>query len=79
MSSRGQVVIPEDIRKRLRLKAGSQFIVIGEDDIVVLKTITSPVMSQFDSLITKARSQAKKAGLKQADIAAAVSRARNRG
>ncbi|NIR47056.1 AbrB/MazE/SpoVT family DNA-binding domain-containing protein [candidate division KSB1 bacterium] len=29
MSSKGQVVIPEEIRKRLGLKAGSQFIVVG--------------------------------------------------
>jgi len=26
MSSKGQVVIPEEIRKRLRLKAGCQFV-----------------------------------------------------
>ena len=37
MSSKGQVVIPEDIRKRLKLKAGSQFVVVGEDDVVILK------------------------------------------
>ena len=36
MSSKGQVVIPEDIRKRLKLKAGSQFIVVGENDVVIL-------------------------------------------
>ena len=30
MSSKGQVVIPENIRKRLNLKAGAQFVVVGE-------------------------------------------------
>jgi len=29
LSSRGQVVIPENIRKKLQLKAGTQFVVIG--------------------------------------------------
>ena len=38
MSSKGQVVIPEDIRKRLKLKSGSQFVVVGDKDIVILKT-----------------------------------------
>ncbi|HDN94572.1 MAG TPA: AbrB family transcriptional regulator, partial [Nitrospirae bacterium] len=29
MSSKGQIVIPEDIRKRLGLKPGAQFVVVG--------------------------------------------------
>ena len=35
MSSKGQVVIPEDIRKRLKLRAASQFVVVGDDDVVI--------------------------------------------
>ena len=35
MSSKGQVVIPEEIRRRLKLKTGAQFVVIGEDDVVM--------------------------------------------
>ncbi|GAG38977.1 unnamed protein product [marine sediment metagenome] len=41
MSSKGQVVIPEDIRKRLGFKAGSQFMVVGEKDMVILKAIAA--------------------------------------
>jgi len=33
MTSRGKVVIPEYIRKRLNLKVGYQFVVVGEKDI----------------------------------------------
>ncbi|MCK9365522.1 MAG: AbrB/MazE/SpoVT family DNA-binding domain-containing protein [Syntrophales bacterium] len=44
MSSKGQVVIPEDIRRRLNLKPGSQFMVLGEDDVVILKAILPPEM-----------------------------------
>jgi AbrB family looped-hinge helix DNA binding protein len=76
MSSKGQVVIPEDIRKRLKLKTGSQFVVMGENDVVILKTIKPPSMAEFDTLIAKARSQGKKAGLKQSDITAAIAKAR---
>jgi AbrB family looped-hinge helix DNA binding protein len=78
MSSKGQVVIPEDIRKRLKLKTGSQFVVMGENDVVILKTIKPPSMAEFDNLITKARIQGKKAGLKQSDITAVIAKARGR-
>ncbi len=77
MSSKGQVVIPENIRKRLGLTTGSQFIVLGEGDVVIMKTITSPSMRDFDNLIRKARENAKAAGLTQADITRAVNEARS--
>ena len=76
MSSKGQVVIPEDIRKRLGFKAGSQFVVVGENDMVILKAISPPSMKEFDSLIAKARKQARQAGMKRSDIAAATAKAR---
>lgn len=78
MSSKGQVVIPENIRKRLKLKAGSQFVVVGDEDVVILKAISAPSMEEFDALIAEARKQAREAGLKKADIAAAITRARGR-
>ncbi|HTY25667.1 MAG TPA: AbrB/MazE/SpoVT family DNA-binding domain-containing protein [Desulfomonilaceae bacterium] len=78
MSSKGQVVIPEDIRKRLKLKAGSQFLVLGEDDVVILKAISPPSMEEFDALIAEARRQGRKAGLKKSDITAAIAKVRGR-
>jgi len=78
MSSKGQVVIPEDIRNKLNLQVGSQFVVVGERDVVIFKSITQPSMKEFDKLITKARKQAKKAGLKRSDIHEAIAKARER-
>ncbi len=78
MSSKGQVVIPEGIRKRLGLKAGAQFVVVGEKDVVILKSITLPSMEDFDTLIIEARRQARKAGMKRSDIAAAIAKARGK-
>ena len=37
LSSRGQVVIPEEIRKRLGLEPGVQFVVVGDGDVVILR------------------------------------------
>jgi AbrB family looped-hinge helix DNA binding protein len=78
MSSKGQIVIPEPIRKRLNLKAGAQFVVLGENDVVILKAITAPSMDDFDALIQQARQQARLAGLKRSDITRAISKARGR-
>lgn len=76
MSSKGQVVIPEVIRKKLRLKAGSQFVVVGKDDVVILKAIAPPSMEEFDMLIAAARKQARQARMKRSDITAAVAKVR---
>ncbi len=77
MSSKGQVVIPESIRKRLNLKEGDQFVVLGEGDVVILKAIIAPALSDFDGLIDQARRQAEESGLKRSDIDKAVKRARS--
>ena len=78
MTSRGQVVIPEDIRKQLNLKVGAQFVVVGEKDVVIFKSISQPSMKEFDKLIAEARKQAKEAGLKRSDVYAMIAKARAR-
>ena len=78
MSSKGQVVIPEEIRKKLGLEPGTQFVVIGDRDVVILKTLTPPSMDEFDSLITTARRQAKKSSLTVSDVKEAVSKEKGR-
>ena len=78
MSSKGQVVIPGKIRKRLGLKAGSQFVVVGDKDVVILKAISAPSMEEFDRLIAEAKRQAKRVGMKRADIPAAIAEVRAR-
>ncbi len=76
MSSKGQVVIPESIRKSLNLEPGTQFIVVAEEDVVILKTITSPSLDDFDAVISKARQQAKEARLTPAKAAETIARYR---
>lgn len=78
LSSKGQVVIPEEIRDRLGLKAGAQFVIVGERDVVILKVIQSPDMSQFSGIVSRARKAAKRSGLKKKDVERAVKRVRSR-
>ena len=78
MSSKGQVVIPEDVRNKLGLTPGSQFVVVGENDVVIMKTITQPSMRDFDSLIKKARKQARSTGMTKSDISKTIAGVRGR-
>ena len=79
MSSKGQVVIPEDVRNRLGLASGVQFLVVGENDVVILKTIAAPSMKEFDGIISRARKQARSSGMKPADVTTAIAKVRGRG
>lgn len=78
MSSKGQVVIPENIRKQLNLKAGTQFVVVGEKDVVILKNIAPPSLDEFGDLIAEARKKGKQAGIKKSDIKNAILKARGK-
>lgn len=78
MSSKGQVVIPEGVRRRLGLAAGQQFVVVGDGDVIVLKSIDVPSMRDFDRLISDARKAARRSGLQKRDIAAAVKKVRKK-
>lgn len=78
LSSRGQVVIPEEIRSRLGLEAGVQFIVVGEGDVVVLKALKPPRLRDFKALLAKARKSAEDAGLTPADVDRAIREVRGK-
>ena len=77
MSSKGQIVIPEEIRNALGLKAGTKFVVMGEGDVVVLKTISPPSSTEFNDLILRAREAAYKSGMTPEDIQKAISEVRS--
>jgi len=77
LSSKGQIVIPENIRKKLKLEAGTQFVVLGDKDVVILKKISPPSIDEFDALIKEARKTAKQVGLKKSDIEMAIRKVRS--
>lgn len=76
MSSKGQVVIPEAIREEMGLEAGTQFVVVGGRDAIILKSISKPSPAEFGALLKTARRQAKRAGMKKADVDSAVRKVR---
>ncbi len=78
VSSRGQVVIPQSIRDRLKIHEGEKFVVIGEDSTIILKKLEMPSFSGVDKLLKKTREFAKKKGLKETDVEKAVIEARKK-
>ncbi len=76
MSTKGQVVIPEEIRESLNLTPGLRFMVIGSKDGVIFKAINPPTASEFGSLMKKSQALAKTKGFKPSDVKKAIKQAR---
>lgn len=77
MSSRGQIVIPERIRRQLRLEPGAEFVVVAKDDVLVFKQLSAPRWEQFDGLIREARRQARAAGLTPRHVKQVIAKVRS--
>jgi hypothetical protein len=52
-------------------------VVVGDRDVVILKTIAPPSMAEFDELLHRARGAARKAGMRPADVKRAVRHAKH--
>ena len=78
LSSKGQVVIPEEIRERLGLTPGTRFVVVAEQDVVVFKVLQAPEADEFAGLVAQARAVAREEGLRAADVRRAVREARRK-
>ncbi len=80
MSSRGQIVLPVSIRRKLNLGEGSQFLVVTDNENILLKPVKDPSLDEFYSLIEKAQKTAAELGLTEDDLNAEIKamRAENR-
>jgi len=77
LSSKGQVVIPKTLRKKLDLKEGDKLILFGSGDLLVLKKVESE-KSVLGILSQPVREKVQKLGIKDTDVQEAVSWARKR-
>ena len=78
MSTRGQIVLPKKIRSALNLDSGTQFIVFSDQGNILLKPITEPKLSDFESVLKKAKQWATEKGLQESDINQAVKAVRRK-
>jgi len=73
VSSKGQVVIPANVRKAASLKKGEKILAIAIDDTIVLKKI---VDKSFEETLTPVWRRVKQMGLSEEDIGALIEEAR---
>ena len=76
MSSRGQVVIPRNVRNRMRLREGEKFVVLGDHGTILLKQIEMPKFRDFDKLLKKTHDFVKLKGITEKDLEQAIKRVR---
>lgn len=72
MSSRGQIVLPISIRRKLNLGEGSQFLVMTDNENILLKPVRDPSLDEFYSLIEQAQKTAAHLGLTEEEINAEI-------
>jgi antitoxin PrlF len=77
VSSKGQVVIPGLIREKLGLKSGSQLMVFGEGDTIILKKVALPSSSAKETLAS-VRQKVRSLGLTRDDVRQEIRRVRAR-
>ena len=80
MSSKGQVVIPQDIREELGMDEGTIFAVVGSKGTIVLKKIQTPskdvLIKELENIAKEGRKRADKLGIKEEDISDLVHKLR---
>ena len=72
MSSRGQIVLPIAIRKKLTIGVGSQFLVVTDNENILRKPVKEPSLDEFYSLVEQAQRTAAQLGLTEEDINAEI-------
>lgn len=74
LSERGQIVIPNEMRKRMGLKVGTRFLVMALDDSILLRKVElSQERLRLKQLLEESKKKAKKAGFTEKEIERLIS------
>jgi AbrB family looped-hinge helix DNA binding protein len=75
VSSKGQVVIPANVRKAASLKKGEKILAIAIDDMVILKKI---IDKSFEETMKPVWTKVRQMGLSEEDINVLIDQARTK-
>jgi len=77
LSSKGQLVIPKDMREEMGLNPRDKFVLVNDRDTIILKRLQEEeVKSRMISLMKTFTKEFKKAGITQEDLAREIKAAR---
>lgn len=68
VSSKGQVVLPADMRKKLSIGSGAKLAVYASGDVIMLKPITIPTEKDFAKKLDEAKEWAASVGYRESDV-----------
>ncbi len=68
VSSKGQVVLPAEIRKKLSIESGAKLAAYASGDVIMLKPITIPSEKDFAERLDEAREWAASVGYQESDV-----------
>lgn len=77
VSSKGQVVIPNDIRETMGISIGMKMIVFTDGDNLLLKPIQAPHFETFKGLVKESKKLIAKTGFKKANLQKLIKQVRN--
>ncbi len=77
VSSKGQVVIPNKIRRQIGILEGAKLMIITDGQNLLLKPIQAPKYETFKMLIKESHELARKHGLTKDDVAKVIKKVRN--
>ena len=68
ISSKGQIVIPSEIRERLKLNEGNLFIVSDNEESILLKKMELPKIKTWEDAVKPFRTAAAKSNFTKGDL-----------
>ena len=78
VSSKGQVVLPKNVRDSLALVPGAKLMVLSDGENILLKPIKKPDISEFRDMMNKAAEWAREVDMTEDDITEAIATVRKR-
>ena len=82
MSSKGQIVIPQDLREELELKEGTIFVIIGTKDTLILKKLETPskesLIKDLKEMAKQGRKKLESKAIKEEEINEIIHRSRKK-
>src|SRR3989338_2463403 len=75
ISSRGQIAIPADIRREMKLKEGEKVLFLLEEDTLLIKRV---MPQSFAEITRPLKEAAKKAGMREEDVPEIITRFRKK-